>query len=141
MISVEAIYLVSCVKTKSPHPAPAKELYTSDWFCKARAYVEASGQPWYILSAKYGMLAPETVVEPYERTLKRMKAAERRDWAERVEAQIRALPATKRFVILAGDAYRSLLMPALARLAPVEIPMEGLSFGRQLQWLEGHRPT
>ena len=141
MTSVGAIYLVSCVKTKLPHPAPAKKLYTSDWFHKARTYVEASGQPWFILSAKYGMLDPDTIVDPYELTLKRMKAAERREWAERVEARIGTLPATRRFVVLAGDAYRSLLMPALARLAPVEVPMEGLSFGRQLQWLEGRRPT
>ena len=37
------IYLVACVKRKLPRPAPARDLYTSDWFRKARQYVEQSG--------------------------------------------------------------------------------------------------
>ena len=37
------IYLVACVKGKLPRPAPAKDLYTSPWFRKARQYVEQSG--------------------------------------------------------------------------------------------------
>ena len=35
--------LVSSVKTKLPRRAPAKELYASAWFRKARAVVEARG--------------------------------------------------------------------------------------------------
>lgn len=35
--------LVSCVSKKLPDPTPAKDLYVSDWFQKARAFVEAQG--------------------------------------------------------------------------------------------------
>ncbi len=32
----QAIFLVSCVKAKKAKPMPARELYCSDWFLKAR---------------------------------------------------------------------------------------------------------
>ena len=43
------LFLVSCVKTKLPRRAVAKDLYISDWFRKARACVESTGCPWAIL--------------------------------------------------------------------------------------------
>src|SRR5690606_9611227 len=38
-----ATYWVSCVSGKLSRPAPAKDLYISDWFLKARRYVESKG--------------------------------------------------------------------------------------------------
>jgi hypothetical protein len=38
-----SIALISCVKTKLPHSAPARSLYTSAWFQKARDIVERCG--------------------------------------------------------------------------------------------------
>jgi hypothetical protein len=43
--SASTVYLVSCVKRKRAIPTQAKELYVSDWFVKARRYVEASHSP------------------------------------------------------------------------------------------------
>lgn len=37
------LYLVSCVRGKLPCPAPAKDLYVSHWFQKARAVAESQG--------------------------------------------------------------------------------------------------
>ena len=42
------LYLVSCVKTKRHTLAPAKNLYVSPWFRKAKAVVEKTGDPWCI---------------------------------------------------------------------------------------------
>ena len=78
------LYLVACVKTKQSRPAPARDLYISNWFVKARTCVERSGQSWYILSAKYGLVEPNELIEPYEKTLKKMRADDRRAWARGV---------------------------------------------------------
>jgi cytoplasmic iron level regulating protein YaaA (DUF328/UPF0246 family) len=89
----------------------------------------------YILSAKYGLLSPYDMIEPYELTLKTMKTAERRLWAQRVLSALRQncdLDADT-FVFLAGDPYRQNLVPHIKHYS---IPMEGLPFGKQLQWLE-----
>jgi len=133
------LYLVSCVKTKGPGRAPAKDLYTSAWFRKTRAYVEKKGRPWLILSAQYGLVHPERMIRPYEQTLKTMPVADRRAWAERVLAELGpSLIGVDAVVFLAGQAYREFLAPALRdRGLMVRVPMAGLSQGRQLSWLGG----
>jgi hypothetical protein len=132
------VYLVSCVGKKQHHACRASELYASQWFVKARAYVEATHRPWFILSAEYGLLAPDRVVKPYEKTLSLMKRSERQEWAKRVIAQMDAdLPPADRIVILAGKRYREFLIDYLRRRAGrVQVPMEGLAIGRQLQFLD-----
>ena len=134
--------LVSCVAQKRPHTAPAKELYRSDWFRKAQGFVEARGWPWFILSAKYGLVEPKEELAPYEKTLNTMRVGERRDWAEGcLEALGPHLAGVKSVVFLAGEKYREFLAPALrARGIEVHVPMAGLRQGEQLRWLLGHTP-
>jgi hypothetical protein len=130
-----ALHLVACVKEKAETPAPAAALYRSTWFRKARAYVEGVGAPWFILSALHGLVSPDQVIEPYERTLMNMPAVDRRAWGQHVVRQLDELgyPATARVVVLAGARYREPLAAWLGTRAVV--PMAGLSIGRQLAWL------
>lgn len=130
------LYLVSCVSEKQRHPSAAKDLYVSDWFRKARRYAERNGE-WKILSAKYGLVEPNTVLSPYEQTLNSMPIAQRRQWAETVMRELRTVVSPGDTVVfLAGQRYREFLAPALSDYGVnVEIPMEGLQIGRQLQWL------
>jgi cytoplasmic iron level regulating protein YaaA (DUF328/UPF0246 family) len=111
------IALVSCVKQKQSRPAPARELYTSDLFCKMRAFAERHADHWYILSARYGLVHPDSVIAPYEQTLKGMGAAARRAWAEDVFRQLDAegvLSKKVSFLWLAGSAYQRDLAPEQA---------------------------
>ena len=97
------VYLVSCVKGKRRRPARAKDLYTSDWFKKARAYVETGFTPWFILSAKYGLVAPNRIIRPYDVTLLRMSAKQRRAWSSAVERRMKTVcRPSSRLVFLAG---------------------------------------
>ena len=143
MAAFRRIYLVSCVSQKLSHPAPAQNLYTSAWFQKARSFVLKSGSPWYILSAEHGLVHPEQVLAPYEKTLTTFRAAERREWANQVRVQMeQALPETDEIIVFAGDRYREHLEPWLRRrFARVSVPMRGLQIGKQLQWLSNNEPT
>jgi hypothetical protein len=136
------VYLISCVSKKAKQSCPARELYTSDWFLKARRYAEASGCHWFILSAEYGLVAPDRVIAPYNRTLNTMPVAQRRVWAERVSKQIEvAMPRLSHVVFLAGERYREFLAGHLTdRDVVVSVPMEGLGIGEQLSWLKHHSP-
>lgn len=129
--------LVSCVARKRQSPAPAKALYISDWFVKARQVVEMEGWRWLILSAKYGLVDPDRQIEPYEKTLNNMSAAERRSWASDVwKALEPCLGNVRSIVFLAGGKYREDLEPRLrGRGIEVEVPMKGLRIGEQLAWL------
>ena len=131
------ICLLSCVGQKLPDPAPARDLYTSSWFVKARAFAEKTGQPWFVLSAKYGLVHPDDVIAPYDLTLNNMPVADRRTWANAVLSQLEPhLNSSGSVMFLAGRRYREFLEPQLrGRGLNVAVPMEGLRIGEQLGWL------
>ena len=134
----QRVALVSCVKSKLGGPSPAKDLYTSTLFRGLRRYAELNADRWYILSAEHGLLDPEKVVAPYERTLNNMGKADRLQWAVRVQQQLAGvLPSGAEVILLAGERYRQDLIPFLrSRGFEVTVPFEGLSFGRQVQRLK-----
>jgi cytoplasmic iron level regulating protein YaaA (DUF328/UPF0246 family) len=136
----QIVALVSCVSEKRTAPSPARDLYTSDWFIKASRYAGQIADEWYILSAKYGLVNPDQVLEPYNTTLKTMGKSARQAWAERVFASLKpCLSPGDTVVFLAGQAYREFLLAQVARLGcKVRIPMEGLRIGEQMQWLNRH---
>lgn len=130
------IVLISCVSMKLAHKALAQDLYTSPLF-KYNLNYARSLRPdvIYILSAKYGLVELEQLIEPYNVTLKDMGAREVQEWSSRVlaELQKRADLRQDLFIFLAGENYRKYLVPHLAHY---EIPMKGKSIGRQLKFLK-----
>lgn len=133
------IFLVSCVKPKRGYPSPAKDLYISDWFKKASRYASQNADEWFILSAKYFLVHPDQVIEPYDLTLKAMSAEEKKEWANHVCQMLKPLISTKdKLTFLAGQDYRNNLIPLLQHDGfTVSIPMEGLRIGEQKSWLKG----
>jgi hypothetical protein len=120
----DAIVLVSCVKGKLPHSAPARELYTSAWFQKARRIVEASGSPWFVLSSLYGLVAPKTKIAPYDYTLKDLGVTERRAWATKVlDKLLPEIAGQQRVVMFAGHRYREFLIGPLRRHGKTVVPI------------------
>jgi hypothetical protein len=85
------IGLVGCVKTKLDQAAPARDLYISPLFRGRRAYVERTCSRWFILSAKHGLVEPDTVLEPYDVTLDSASPRERRAWSANVLEALRRL--------------------------------------------------
>lgn len=135
------VFLVSCTKGKQEKACAARDLYVSSLFRKARQFAEASGCPWFILSAKHGLIAPHQIIAPYEQTLNTMRVADRKAWAKHVAAQLaEAAPELSRVVFLAGRRYREFLTQHLTRRGvEVSVPMQGLRIGEQLRWL-GQQP-
>lgn len=132
------VAFVSCVKSKHGSAAPARDLYVSQLFRGLRCYAETHADVWYILSAEHGVLFPDQVVEPYERTLNTMNKEDRVAWARRVQQQILdVLPDDSEVILLVGMRYREEIEPFLReRGISVTVPLEGLGIGRQLQELK-----
>lgn len=132
------IALVSCVKKKRDSAAPAADLYLSQLFRGLRHYAETHADAWYILSAEHGVLRPEKIIEPYERTLNKMPKPERLAWAARVKQQLlEVLPIGAEVILLAGLRYREEIEPFLRKQGFfVSVPFEGLTIGKQLQRLK-----
>ena len=132
---MKKIVLISCVSKKLPHPASAQDLYVSPLFRLNLQYArKLQPDAIYVLSAKHGLLDLNTEIEPYNLTLNDMATRQVQAWAEQVLEQIkqRADLSKDHFVFLAGLKYRKFLVP---RLASYEVPMQGLTIGRQLQFL------
>ena len=131
------IYLVACVDKKHLVPMKARDLYTSPWFAKASELADRRAVGWFILSAKHGLLEPDRVIEPYDLSLRSTTTTGRRIWAEGVlRSLLPRLKGSDDVVFLAGIAYReNLVSPIREHGCRVEIPMEGLRIGEQLNWL------
>lgn len=136
------VLLVTCVKGKLATPAAARDLYVSTLFTKEREYAERLGVPWFILSAKHGLVAPDEWLAPYERYLPDTPTSYRAAWgtwtAERLELLVGSLKG-KLVEIHAGAAYLAAVAgPLESKGARVLAPLEGLSMGGRLQWYGQH---
>jgi hypothetical protein len=130
------IVLVACCGPKLPHAAPAQDLYQSMLFKKARAYAEREGAGWYILSALHGVVEPQTVIEPYNVRLNTLTKGQRDIWKAKVARQLAEHGlAGRRLVILAGIHYRAWVPAWRARSGGIDLPLEGMQIGYQMQWL------
>lgn len=133
------IGLVACASRKRNQATAARDLYVSALFLKSRAYIESQCDQWFILSARHGVLHPDTKIAPYNESMNDKSRPERECWATRAWLDLRPhLSANDEVVILAGVSYREFLAPLLTDLGcSLDIPMEGMAIGKQLQWLNG----
>lgn len=130
------IALVSCTKLKEEFPCEAKKLYSkSNLFNKAVSYIEAKDyDDWYILSARFGLLSKDKVVEPYDETLNKMNITERKNWAEQVLRDIIKIKPNE-IDFYAGKKYREHLIKPLKDIGvSVNVPLEGKGIGEQLSF-------
>jgi len=134
----DVVYVVGCGASKLAQAAPARDLYTGSLFRSTRRYVEATGAPWFVLSARYGVMAPEWKAEPYDYRLPHNET-EQRQFAQSCASDLfHRSGGAPRVVILAGRSYAEPLAEVLrSRFGiAVETPLAGLSMGHRLQWLK-----
>ncbi len=93
---------------------------------------------WYILSAKYGLVRPDQVLEPYGQALKIMGKNDHKARANRtLQALAPLVHPDDTIVYLAGKANRDFLVDPFTRMGcRIEISMEGLRIGEQMHWLD-----
>lgn len=147
---MRTIVLVGCGKEKRAVRSQAKDLYVGPLFKKARAFAESQGCEWRILSAKYGLVDPEEMIDPYDETMEKKTKLGRNLWNITVRNAVasRLLKSrhvgggkffleAARFICLAGEAYLGFfdIDPEMRKRCVIEKPMEGLGIGERLQYL------
>jgi hypothetical protein len=136
-VSSTRLVLVGCSSGKAPTARPAAELFTGAAFTKARDLARSSGAPWYVLSAKFGLLEPAEVVAPYDVYLPNQPASYRTAWGAWVVAQLATRHDLSGAVVEvhAGRAYCDpLRTPLAAAGATLAAPLAGLGLGERLAW-------
>ena len=131
VIMSNTIVLISCASQKLNHQATARNLYVSTLFKYAE---RLNPDKIFILSAEHGLLSLDEKIDPYDTTLNKMSTIKVREWADCVIKQIeeKCTIGETTFIFLAGERYRKYLLPHLTN---VQIPLQGLRIGEQLQRL------
>lgn len=134
MGEARVIHLVAGGGLQGGWSVPARDLYEGIWFHGARAWAEMAGGPWFILSARHGLLTPEEIVAPYGDRLSGRSAAAMRAWVAQVIAQMETrLPEARRVVVLSERPLPDDLLGWLrGRYGRVETPLDGLDLRRQV---------
>jgi hypothetical protein len=143
-MSRNRIVLIGCGKAKAPEACAARDLYTGGLFKDRLAYAEASavgGGSWFIISAKFGLLAGDTLLRPYDLTIGDLKPVDRAAWVAAVAGRLLdeiGEAATLRDVCVevhAGEDYAEPLCSVLRALGlSTDRPVEGLGIGSQRKW-------
>jgi hypothetical protein len=122
------VVLVGSSGAHGPAPAPAAELFASPGFAAARGAARASGWPWFVLSAKHGVLEPGDVVGPFDLRIDERSASYRAAWGEWVAAQLaERMPLAGATVEVHGgvDFAQPLRAPLSRRGASLDLPLPG----------------
>ena len=139
------LLLMACVKKKGDRPAPARDLYQPALFEKEKAYADASGLPWYILSAEHGLVAPDEWLSPYERYLPDTPPSFRAAWGDWVVERLELLGGSlygRVIEVHAGGAHVEAMRTQLAAKGAVLLePLSGLSMGERLSWYGKQSPA
>jgi hypothetical protein len=122
---VKTLVIVTCVKKKRKGRHKAKDLYISDLFKKMRHYAETNNYDWRIISAKHGLIDPETIIESYEdesldqfkllhgRRTDKLKT-KKETLRKKIEVQLKpTLEDYERIILMCGKNYRDVILPFL----------------------------
>lgn len=131
-------------------PAAARDAYTGTQFRVARRYAEAHGSTWFVLSAKYGFISPETLIENYDVAFSKLINGYYRpvEMAGQVSEgvlnsqarQIAAANPNREIVCLVADAYRVKIERAFAGLpVTLKFPIAGLRQHAMMAWMAQQR--
>ena len=130
---------ISCVKSKRKTKAKARDMYISPLFRYSLKYALSltSENKIYILSAKYGLLKLDEVINPYELTLNIMNESEKKKWAYKVYFQMKkhGINFNEEAVFLTGKNYRKYLM---TKFSNATAPLKNLGLGMQLNFYKNN---
>ena len=128
------VAFIGCSSTKARVPCIAERLYRGVLFRKSLAYCrQEQFDAIYVLSAKYGLVALDERLEPYDLSLRSFSLVNRRAWAERVKEQMHQRGIQEEEVwFFCGKLYHEHFMGSK--------PMQGKSIGRCLAFFNERTP-
>ncbi|WP_394899557.1 DUF6884 domain-containing protein [Clostridium paraputrificum] len=129
------VALISCSKSKRSYKCKALELYSpSKLFSLSYQYAKTFADKIYILSAKYGLVEENEIIEPYEKSLNDSDKDYNELWANSVLFKLSKVCDLERdeFFILAGKNYYENL---ISDLKHYELPLGKLRYGERIEYL------
>ena len=122
------VVLIGSSGATATGPVRVGDLFQSAGFVRAREHAVHSQVPWFVLSAKHGLLEPDDVVAPYDLELGNSSTVYRSAWGEWVAAQLgeRVQLSGATVEVHGGvDFAQPLRQPLARRGAALELPLPG----------------
>jgi hypothetical protein len=122
------VVLVGSSGATGTEPDAVGRLFRSDGFARAREHAVHSRLPWFVLSAKHGLLDPDDVISPYDTQIDDQPATYRSAWGEWVVAQLADRVRLDGVVVEVHggvDFAQPLRQPLSRQGATLEIPLPG----------------
>jgi hypothetical protein len=123
------VVLIASSGATAKNPHPAATLFESPGFAVARDLAVRSGHPWFVLSAKHGLLEPGDVVGPFDVQIGDQASGYRATWGEWVVAQLASRVQLQDAVVEVHggvDFAQPLRAPLARRGALLDIPLPGM---------------
>src|SRR5271157_2546230 len=132
--SPNILVIIACSQRKNDEPAPAKDLYRGTLFRFAREYAETCGYDYRILSAKYGLLCPDDLIEPYNQRISTSADVARLQQLV-IPAASALLPQYDKIILIGGAMYRKVMAPLMEDPEKFEVITDSRGIGGILQTL------
>jgi hypothetical protein len=135
-VPARRVVLIGSSGEMASSPLPAGELFASAGFARAREYAVRFGHPWFVLSAKHGLLDAGDVVGPFDLQFGDQPVTYRTAWGEWVAAQLADRVRLQDVVVEVHggvDFAQPLRKPLARRGAALELPLP-------IQWQEQPLP-
>lgn len=132
------IVFIGCGKKKNNKKCCAKNMYQGNYFntCLQYAKTFTNENDIYILSAKYGVLCLDTIIEPYNITLNNFTKEQNKNWTEMVINQLKELNINnnEKVIMLCGKNYYKNL---LTYFNDIELPLKDFEgMGYQISFMK-----
>jgi hypothetical protein len=127
------IVIVACGAKKIDREARARDLYVGSYFkaCLAYALTLAKAKDVFIISAKYGLVGLNDVIEPYDKKLGAPFSVT--EFSLTDQAELLGL-LTKKVKVIGGRRYVGLCRKVWRK--GLVAPLEGKGgLGKQIQWM------
>jgi hypothetical protein len=134
------VVLIASSGATAKQPHPAATLFVSPGFEVARDHAVRSGHPWFVLSAKHGLLDPGDVVGPFDVQISDQASGYRATWGEWVVAQLASRVQLQDAVVEVHggvDFAQPLRAPLTRRGAQLDIPLPGVWRESEPGWTPG----
>jgi len=136
---MKPLIILGCSGKKRNNRSPASDLYLSDRFTIGRNICKEYSEKWLILSAKYGLIDPSAIVDPYDLTLSDLDNRSVEKWVIEVSNDIKSVLLEKQPVIFIGDPtyFKDVSKNLIKQNIIIYIPFKHISKFRRCEWLKG----
>ena len=134
------VAVINCGSAKQHKKCKAQDLYIGSLFLASQEFCKSKYDQYCILSAKYHVLLPDDIVEPYDMFLTKFSKKDKEEWSRiTAEQLLTKFPEDTEFDFYVSQSYLTYVLPYLDKAKRVyNTYLNDLGMGYKIQWFQQH---